>query len=567
MAGTTPPDTIIVSLASDDPPSFHGRLVDPIKSDNRTPDAGPSSQTSENGLARDLGSSTSDPSSHPEPTTSMPAVAEPSSSLSMPQLDGAAPQPGAFFDHLPSGHTLPQPIASEPEAGQQSAPTVEPKQPTSAPRDDEEILPDRELEIQSPAVSRAASSVPRMTYPGVDLNESPLGMAYVDASTPTPNSQVSGRSKIQQYTLSNGTVVSGKGLGRGRPGFKRGPRTSKPDSGDGARHTGQKRKRQDSDVGGESIVGSTTPDSRESSEEYNPTATQTRSGRATGRPVTLGATTASPAIKLEVAASPAKSSPSTPSTIRNHPKIKRRVYRGKEQSALCEHCLRGHGPLGNVIVFCDACNKCWHQRCHQPQITKETVADTKAEWFCVDCARILNKGKKGNKAEKRLPAQPVLPIPAPTPTYVYRGPRVGGRFLNMAQKTAYLSTLSKDRLISLVLDASHLAPDLPMFETLVSTQPPLATEAQFTSTYITPVTQPPPTQVADGSNGPPAEDEGYDGYFDEHAALYPKPGFGVKLPPESEDMHMLLEGRDCRTFSHWVRGMAGREYHGTGTRR
>ncbi|KIV96971.1 hypothetical protein PV10_00781 [Exophiala mesophila] len=584
MADATLPDTIIVSSASDDPHSFSEGPADPEKSEHHVPDQGPSSQISDNGLAKDSGFSIAVPSSHSQPNTSEPVVTKPSIPSSISQLDGAAPQPGAFFDHLPNGHTLPGPIAPELEIGQQSAPLVAPDQATSTQLENRDVMADSGLDLDSSAISRTESSVPKMTFPEAELkgdSESPLPIAYTDALTPTPNSQIVARGNNQQYTLSDGTVVSGKGLGRGRPGVKRGPRTSKPDNTDAARQIsqqipasgktaprGQKRKRQKSDDGGDSILGSTTPDSRESSEEYNPTATQTRSGRPTGRPVTLGAMTASPASRPKVTESPAKSSPSTPSTFRNHPKIRRRVYRGKEQSALCEHCLRGHGPVGNVIVFCDACNKCWHQRCHQPQISKETVTDTNAEWFCAGCARILNKGKKGSKAEK-LPAvaRPVLSTPAPAPTYVYRGPRVGGRFLSPAQKSAYLSTLSKDRLISLVLDASHLAPDLPMFETLVSTHPPLATEAQFTSTYVTPVTGPPPTQTTPGASGGQAEDEGYDGYFDEHAALYPKPGFGVKLPPEKEDMHMLLEGRDCRTFSHWVRGMAGREYHGTSSQR
>ena len=50
-------------------------------------------------------------------------------------------------------------------------------------------------------------------------------------------------------------------------------------------------------------------------------------------------------------------------------------------------------------------------------------------------------------------------------------------------------------------------------------------------------------------------DEGYDDHFDEHAALYPKPGEGIQLPPDRVDLNMLLEGPDSRTFSHWVRGM------------
>ncbi|KAK5064873.1 hypothetical protein LTR84_000707 [Exophiala bonariae] len=398
--------------------------------------------------------------------------------------------------------------------------------------------------------------------------------------TETP-SRPSRRNK--KYTLADGTIVSGKGLGRGRPGVKRGPRHAKYHMGEeqdgsslhiaGSPATDNalpiKRRRINSGASNPNIrlssSSSLSLDSRESSIEYNPIATHTRSGRQTQKPLNLPTTKviASPVSKTVSSNSPANVTPS--SAIKTHPKIKRRVYRGREQFALCEHCLRGHGPAGNVIVFCDACNKCWHQRCHEPQISGQTVSDSKAEWFCSDCDRILH-GKKGKSRVKGsvAPAKVAPPIP-PAPTFVYVGPRVGGRLLNNDQKLAYLNTLSKEQLISLLMDGAYLAPDLPIFETLVQALPPGGSlGAQFTSTYVTPVSHGPGQGDADGVGGNEAADEGYDGYYDEHAALYPKPGFGVQLPPEREDLHMMLEGKETRTFSHWMRGMRGNHYSGTG---
>jgi hypothetical protein len=241
------------------------------------------------------------------------------------------------------------------------------------------------------------------------------------------------------------------------------------------------------------------------------------------------------------------------------------VYRGREQFALCEHCLRGYGPPGNVIVFCDACNKCWHQRCHEPQISKQTVADSKAEWYCSDCDRILHGKRKDKKSNGKISTPPAVVAPPVIPQApAYAGSLLGGRFLKPEQKLAYLKTLTKEDLVLRLLHAADLAPDLPIFQTLVPPPPPLVMpQAQFTSTYVTPVSKVP--SFGDKDAGANAEvDEGYDGYFDEHAALYPKPGHGLQLPPESEDLHMLLEGTGSKTFSHWQRSKPGPLFSGSG---
>lgn len=497
------------------------------------------------------------------------------------------PRRGSFSDYLPHGHSLPQRIDSLP-----SAPRADPAIPTSGEpllstfRIDE-YQTDSDPDFRSSGPSRRMSTtldtVGDPDGATIDVvTETSLGL---ESASSAHMQQQSSRGN-KQYTLADGSIVSGKGLGRGRPGIKRGPRNPKyhivedisqqensslhaAGSMNDDRGLPIKRRRVGSSASNLNMSASsssTSFDSRESSIEYKPTATHTRSGRQTQKPLNLPTktVTASPAPKAASSNSPANVTPS--SALKSHPKIKRRVYRGREQFALCEHCLRGHGPSGNVIVFCDACNKCWHQRCHEPQISRQTVSDSKAEWFCVDCDRILH-GKKGKKQENRTPATAKVPVPLPqAPTFIYAGPRVGGRLLSPDQKFAYLNTLSKEQLIALLLDGSHLAPDLPIFETLVPMLPPNSTSgAQFTSSYVTPVSQPPQFADADGPSGNnEGMDEGYDGYYDEHAALYPKPGFGVQLPPEREDLHMLLEGKENRTFSHWVRGMRGNQFSGTG---
>ncbi|KAK5106792.1 hypothetical protein LTS08_000915 [Lithohypha guttulata] len=441
-----------------------------------------------------------------------------------------------------------------------------------------------------------------------------------------------GRGKLKnKYVLADGSVVNGKGLGRGRPGFKRGPRksalsreivddsssnsaaVSTPSPGPQPRSSSIKRKRTVSDISkadDNEYNDEEDASSRESTPEYNPAAsTQTRSGRQSQKPaqtISTDARTASPAAKRPALAK----SISSPS-VKRHPKIKAKVYRGREQFALCEHCLRSNGPPGNLIVFCDACNKCWHQRCHEPRIEKEVVADTKAEWFCADCDRILH-GKKKNKPgpkprlqaqaqnQTRVPSQPQTvqrSSPSPHPiqprsefsTLRYGMPWIPGMSLSPDQRKAYLNSLPKEKLIELVLRASDLAPNMPIFETpyqLVPMAPPPPVHHSPVPMGPPPPTNPTPqastprpAPVASRSNvpiyshptagvtskpntqAPPLlgneEDEGYYDDYDEMALLYPKPGEGIYdmvLPPESSDIGILLEGPDCKTFSHWVRG-------------
>jgi hypothetical protein len=377
--------------------------------------------------------------------------------------------------------------------------------------------------------------------------------------------------RVKEYTMPDGTVVSGKGLGRGRPGIKRGPRKSKSLTGDGQQPDGaspqssvstppvngipssNKRRRSGTNIKADSPDSdSMLSDSRDSTPEYNPTE-ETRSGRKIQKPPTNAnqvAESASPASKrprLENRQSTTTSSPA----VKLHPKIKRKMYKGREQLALCEHCQRGHGPVGNVIVFCDACNKCWHQRCHEPQVPQSVINDSKAEWFCVHCEKILH-GKKGKKAKlngtEGSTSQPTKPQ--------FVGPLIGGAGLSQVHKIAYLESLTKEQLIALILQGSDLAPALPMFQAPAPQLP----QAEFKSNYITPASSTPGLHPSNSTAD--QDDEGYDSYFDEHAALYPKPGNGVKLPPESADVHMLLEHPQSRTFSHWVRGMPTREFSG-----
>ena len=560
----------------------------------------PTATHNDTGLPRVAHSASVHDHAHPSPTNYNLGL-DGTSDSNTPDL---GPRRGSFTADIPSGFTMPKPInpvfpglvnsTSNDSIG--SAPATKPylpEGPTTGVNINLERSPvhandrdptDSDPEFKTSKPLRFVTNTPASLVPtSHPQQQGVFGMLHLNAPRPSqmgpPDREPKTSSRrVKNYTLTDGTVVSGKGLGRGRPGVKRGPRNPKYRNGDPdaqspspyataspgatplpstAATAAKKRKRTDSDASGVrtrlSTSVSVTSGSRDSSPEYNPTE-ETRSGRKVQKPTGVpnelneGASPATkrPRLDMQTSASPA--------VPKHHPKIKRRIYRGREQLALCEHCLRGHGPPGNVIVFCDACNKCWHQHCHDPQVPQSVIADTKAEWFCTNCDRILHgrKGKKSKGAKAAELGQP--PTPAP-PAFV--GPLIGGSALSRPQRTSYLQSLSKDRLISLILSAAELAPALPLFQAPAPQLP----QAQFVSNYTTPVSSTPNHHTAAIAA---EEDEGYDSYFDEHAMLYPKPGEGVKLPPESLDLHMLLESQASRTFSHWVRGMPGPEFSGTG---
>jgi hypothetical protein len=450
---------------------------------------------------------------------------------------------------------------------------------------------------------------------------------------PTPSSS----RRQREYVLPDGKIVPGKGLGRGRPGIKRGPRKPKLNAApsepsiannvDVSSGPGKKRKRSilTEDEERSETRGSLSDDA--DSDDYTPKATHTRSGRHTQKPSTFVPTDTPTPKKSRLAAEISIAQGKTPI-------IKKKVYRGKEQNALCELCHRGRGTVENVIVFCDGCNLCWHQECHDPRIPKELVLDKTAQWFCKACAAIIDQTVKEPDAteqqsvESGLEAvnitaevvppssrQPVLPgniIGGPPAVTTVSVPLVGARFLTLEERQKYLTSLSRQQLLDLLLHASNIAPDLPIFPALASqslvritsnstsittstpapvpapttkitSQPATAGASTSTNTMKPPPPPPPPLAMSSNPNlnpsraakaaapkytSPPspssdsAEDSDREEEYDEedygslHSKCYPKPGQGLmsRLPPDKADEHMLLEGPESQTFSHSLRG-------------
>lgn len=306
-----------------------------------------------------------------------------------------------------------------------------------------------------------------------------------------------------------------------------------------------------------------------SSDEATPSATQTKSGRQIHRPSYL--------------APEPKEEPTTTKTPDVQPTRKRRrTYRkGKEINVTCNHCQRGHSPTNNVIVFCDECNIAWHQYCHDPPIGNDVIQVKEAEWFCRECRPVSND--MDNLADTVTAYPDVKPAEKIDKLVsIPFAAKIGGEQFSMAEKHAHLSKLSHTALVNLLMDISNSNPSLPIFPSNLSQShvpsyiPPAETATSTPATSMTTnlsITgstshvSTAATSAKSANNTPPVvisgpslnrEGDSEDDEFEdvEEHRLYPRPGNGFRLPPESEDLDMLLEDPLCPTFSHSLHGPA-----------
>ena len=231
------------------------------------------------------------------------------------------------------------------------------------------------------------------------------------------------------------------------------------------------------------------------------------------------------------------------------PALKRKHARNPAEAAVCRSCGRGHSPQNNQIVFCDVCETPWHQYCHDRPISPTVVRVEESEWRCSDCniGESLAKFGKGRLSQETFAKSTGI-----NPT------------LQWTQD--YLMSVSKETLVNLLLKAQDGQEDLPLFEpaarldlTVKSVLPDLEKKAEQLS-------QPPPKakvvpattrrEAAEDAEGEETaevvvdEDEGYS----EEPLPYPKMGNGLVLPPESEDVDILVDENEA-VYSHsWQDG-------------
>ncbi|KAL8778335.1 MAG: hypothetical protein Q9213_007465 [Squamulea squamosa] len=269
----------------------------------------------------------------------------------------------------------------------------------------------------------------------------------------------------------------------------------------GSSSRGAKRKRDDEDEKDDSDV----------SEIITPLPTQSRSGRKI-----IHANNFSPVvIDLEENAkstAPAKNIKAT-SNIPEPPEPT--VRRGKKrasktgETSVCKNCGRGHSPAANMIVFCDGCNGPWHQFCHDPPISQDVIRIEEEEWLCADC-QILREEKSHVEG------------------------KVGAPALSIVEKRRYLQTLSPGNLVSLLLHGTVLHPELPIFATPSGGPLPERRKRPITH-FVDPTV--------------PIDEEDDDLYPESEPLPYPKPGNGVPLPSEGDNLALLID-EDVGVYSH-----------------
>ncbi|KAL7628415.1 hypothetical protein AAE478_002617 [Parahypoxylon ruwenzoriense] len=114
------------------------------------------------------------------------------------------------------------------------------------------------------------------------------------------------------------------------------------------------------------------------------------------------------------------------------------------EQALCKVCTRGLSPTGNQIVFCDGCNSCWHQLCHEPCIDDDFVSNESRSWFCGRCTA---------KRERLLARKKSLDA--------FKGVSWAGKSAD--QKRNYLNGVPHAQLVNIIMYCTELHPDLPIF--------------------------------------------------------------------------------------------------------
>lgn len=306
-----------------------------------------------------------------------------------------------------------------------------------------------------------------------------------------------------------GTPGSGRGggtPGSGRAGVNKGGRPRGSRAGNSAAALagrligrGMKRKRKKGDDDDDE------QDDTDASEEFTPIAA-TSSGRRINQVKTFSPVVLDPLKGLgnKTPQSAAREPvPEPPSTAR---KVKRRRKPG--EAAVCINCGRGHSPNSNMIVFCDGCSTPWHQYCHDRPITPSFIQIEEKEWNCAECTIV--------QEEK-----------------MHLTGKVSADRMSSSEKRTYLQGLEKAELVSLLLHASTLHEDLPVF----APPPPL-----------------PLVQVLE----PTIEEEELYIYVEPDPLPYPKAGNGLLLPPEDDDFEILID-EDIVTYSHLWKGPTGWE--------
>lgn len=370
------------------------------------------------------------------------------------------------------------------------------------------------------------------------------------------------------------------------------PRTRKPVA-NGAKRAPKKRRRGNDDDEGIIRAGDSASDDSES--DFTPTATQTKSGRQVHRPslyvppaVSSPLTSSRNTTGSAFPATPDSNPATTPGTMAR--KRKRVVRKGKEINVNCVHCQRGHSPLSNSIVFCDWCNRAWHQLCHDPCIDDGVIQVKEKEWLCKQCKPVSLSNVQPTVVQSNpyhLQSQ-IMRVPLEVPPL-----EVGGAGFSDDERRGYLSSLSHATLVELLVTLSDRNPDVSLFpanlkdlslskfpsQSSVLTAVPVSTTPtegegstqnsseitgngiaskendSRTTTEALPAARNLSTNGKKSGHELSGDEESEYEVFEDHR-LYPRAGNGFHISLNPEDVDIMREDPACPTFSYSLHGPA-----------
>ncbi|KAG2028064.1 hypothetical protein GB937_000514 [Aspergillus fischeri] len=432
---------------------------------------------------------------------------------------------------------------------------------------------------QAPITSEDSSSRPKKPVaiapkPSVAVSAGPSAtLAPSQIQQPLPSQPTGLIPKAPLVSLApKAAKVPGGNPQKATPGQR-----SRKNASNGSRKSRKRRRGGDSD--GEDIIRAGDSSSDES--DVAPTATQTKSGRQVNRPSLYVPPASSPAVTK---ANGTSSYGSETTGARRHKRVFRKT---KEAYVNCMHCQRGHSPQSNAIVFCDGCNRAWHQLCHDPPIDYDVVNVVEKEWHCRECKPVQisivqpTVVRSNPDLHQALRHPPQHHVPSPKT-------EVGGERFSAEERRGYLSSLSHASLVELLVTISDRNPSLPMFpsnlkelqsskflftsntsagpvsaapssQTLTTTETPVShsekdTTSEKPSTENTEEPLPSASSSRKRHRYESDEESEYE-EFQEHR-LYPRAGNGFRLSLNADDIDIMREDPDCPTFSYALHGPA-----------
>ncbi|KAK6356673.1 hypothetical protein TWF718_001013 [Orbilia javanica] len=148
-------------------------------------------------------------------------------------------------------------------------------------------------------------------------------------------------------------------------------------------------------------------DSSTSSEEYIQSGFKTLSGRTVINPNTRKDPSPPPPKDLSPQNSNSKSkviamprfrfyTPSNPIGRSHRASVSKLTEKDDDEEAIrlsilnarCVKCHKASDSKGDKIVFCDGCERPYHQMCHRPKIDQSYIEFLEKNWFCFECAEL-----------------------------------------------------------------------------------------------------------------------------------------------------------------------------------